>query len=964
MADQLIFTSAAAGLRPGSRGFTTVAATGGMSPALWSRLEAISSYRLAFNISDARASLNPINLAHVRLRVGDRTHHLLSRVAPAPADYSGRSNYLAHHVVLQPSERIDAGPAAILNQPELMATTWSGPPRELPTFTLPTDLCSTPAPCVAWRNATAGIAAGADAGAIDADVTRDTSPRDVLPGDELPGDVSPGDAGWAGLLLDHAMAGRREPAYVIFPPELAMFPLFDEALTLLPPAWRWRVTFSSYFTGALPDVHCQWRGVLAGTSIAEGARGERGALVIDLTRPLAMPPATQAVDAARQGVMVASVDQVVDQAVDPTVDSSRDDGPVAGLPSSTGAPASSQTTKLAADADSLNLNLHGNTGQRREPPSGQAPPRLQGQAGSTPPSTTHTAHAAAMIARGRDDSQANASRPMVDEPSHSRAADTRRRGPMFGLLTLLLASVVAVAVAAGVILRRSTDDVGPPVDQGATASNAAALDASGDGTTANDMADDDVNSQSDASLDAADSHEAIPVKRFELLPPPDEADSAQASMQDPLPDMPDTEGMADSSQDERPLVDILNGGDSGSESVDELPRDGSTSGDLVRIESITLDEAGVASTSVSMPLQLEVKSMGAEALDAAEDEASSSALLLWPDVTSRIRMASPPAFAMLAGAEGFALTADARADADVLQLIDQQGFTSRRVGELVTRWRADRNELEMDWRLDPGAPPAARQAMRLWLAPRSTGRAEQPATADASQETSQDTLINTEQVARQDAGPDLEDARVFVWQQQASVTLSPNASAAAEIPLSIPGTAAPTPADPDHTIVASAAGVYRMALADESVLTLTAPLSDHEDDRWQMSLNCATMAAARVAWAAATKEQRAAAKALDAAVRRKAVIEQDLPEVRSDDEAKELKRLQEAIRGHERAEETTRREQRLARLKLTTAGQQLRKAVELVSPVLFSTAPGAPPSLLLRLKIADDAVDADVGAAP
>ncbi|HUT56918.1 MAG TPA: hypothetical protein VNA25_03470, partial [Phycisphaerae bacterium] len=73
MSLELIYTSVPRGLGPGSSGFCTAAATGGMSRQVVTRLEALSSYQFHFNLSDPRATENPVNWAHTQVRIGAET---------------------------------------------------------------------------------------------------------------------------------------------------------------------------------------------------------------------------------------------------------------------------------------------------------------------------------------------------------------------------------------------------------------------------------------------------------------------------------------------------------------------------------------------------------------------------------------------------------------------------------------------------------------------------------------------------------------------------------------------------------------------------------------------------------------------------------------------------------------------------------------------------------------------------
>ena len=264
MTQELMYTSAPQGLKPGSRGFCTVVITQGMPINLAERLESLSGYRHVFQPSDPRAAQNPIVFSHLRLTVGGQLYHVLSRICPAGVDYSQRANKFAHHVVLHPSELPAVGPAWLLAAPGFMATSWDGRARVIASGRPVPHGQVVPAPCDRWRDLT-------------------------------------GDAGWAGLLLGSAMGKPPQPVIMVFQPSMEMLPLIAEVLALLPPERRWNVTFSTYYTGLPAGIDCLWRCVLEGTPEAAAARRTRGATVIDLCQRLGAPPESEFVEAARQG---------------------------------------------------------------------------------------------------------------------------------------------------------------------------------------------------------------------------------------------------------------------------------------------------------------------------------------------------------------------------------------------------------------------------------------------------------------------------------------------------------------------------------------------------------------------------------------------------------------------------------------------------------------------------------------
>jgi GTPase-associated protein 1, N-terminal domain type 2/GTPase-associated protein 1, middle domain len=247
MSQELIYTSAPAGLAPGTRGFCVVASTPNMLASLTERLEALSAYRHVFQPHDPNAPLNPIAYSHLKLSVSGRTCHVLSRVAAAGVDYTNRTNKFAHHVVLDPVELPAAGPAWLMLQPGFMETAFNGQPRILPIGRQPPRADQGPAVCRAWQQLT-------------------------------------GDAGWGGLLAETAADNSRPGAMIIYRPGMNMLPLVTEAIALLPPDKRWEVTFTTYFTKLPPGIDCKWRFVLDASP--EVTARIPGMLIVDLSRPL------------------------------------------------------------------------------------------------------------------------------------------------------------------------------------------------------------------------------------------------------------------------------------------------------------------------------------------------------------------------------------------------------------------------------------------------------------------------------------------------------------------------------------------------------------------------------------------------------------------------------------------------------------------------------------------------------
>ena len=261
MLQELIYTSAPVGLKPGSQGFCTVACTTGTPQNVVKLLETLSGYRHVFLPPDPNVRLNPQACSHLLLSLGGVPWHILSRTIDAGLDYLQQKNSISHHLVLDNAELQDAGPAAILSQYSFLAS-WNQKPvilpanKKLPAFSSESRICEQ------WVKLT-------------------------------------GDAGWGGILAETALTKR--PVSIIFRPGMNMLQLMDEALALLPPEVRWQVSFSTYYCNLPNGTGCQWKCILSGSPEMSQVKSVPNTLVIDLTQTLAPPPAGRLVEAARTG---------------------------------------------------------------------------------------------------------------------------------------------------------------------------------------------------------------------------------------------------------------------------------------------------------------------------------------------------------------------------------------------------------------------------------------------------------------------------------------------------------------------------------------------------------------------------------------------------------------------------------------------------------------------------------------
>jgi hypothetical protein len=273
MTIELLYTSAAQGLKQGSRGFCTVVCTAGLPINLAQRLESLSGYRHLYQPGDQHADDNPVCHSHIRLAVGGKTLSILSRVGAYGVDYSQRTNKIAHHVVFDAAVPA-CGPAAVLSQAGIMRTDWDGECKTLQNGPHVPPLELQPAPCQEWQRIT-------------------------------------GDAGWAGVVANAWLQPTGKPVWIVFSESqsASLLDLMQEATAILPESRRWQATFSTYCTNLPPDVECRVRCVIAGSDEARMsiARGT----VLDLTKPMGVALDNDAVNAARHGFTIGATSNFV-----------------------------------------------------------------------------------------------------------------------------------------------------------------------------------------------------------------------------------------------------------------------------------------------------------------------------------------------------------------------------------------------------------------------------------------------------------------------------------------------------------------------------------------------------------------------------------------------------------------------------------------------------------------------------
>ena len=264
MAYELIYTSAERGLRPGTRGFCTVAHTQGMPPQQIQLLEALSAYKNLYSVHDAQEKAEPIAWSHIMSNLVGRSASIVSRVGATVADHTGRSNKLAHHVLLQQRERPVGGPAWLCQQAGFLRETWDEQPhvinemKEIPAGDYEA------APATAWEALT-------------------------------------GDPAYAAFLPNAFKANGDAVTVIAFAPGTDMLALIAESLALLEPSQRWNVTFSTYFTQLAVGATCSWRCCVADSDTLRDAKRNPRTTILDLTGPLPPVPTGPLAELARTG---------------------------------------------------------------------------------------------------------------------------------------------------------------------------------------------------------------------------------------------------------------------------------------------------------------------------------------------------------------------------------------------------------------------------------------------------------------------------------------------------------------------------------------------------------------------------------------------------------------------------------------------------------------------------------------
>jgi hypothetical protein len=154
MAQQLVFTSTPQGLEPGRSGYCTVARHKNLRHRLVRELERLSVYDFGQQTGSSHSDICIFR----KMPLGSEEYYVLTKICDAGLDYTNRTNYLAHHLVLDGFEIATCpSPAEIFLNWDGWLRTWEDGPRYLgeeEAVTLTSCKSSNLIPCQGWLQMT------------------------------------------------------------------------------------------------------------------------------------------------------------------------------------------------------------------------------------------------------------------------------------------------------------------------------------------------------------------------------------------------------------------------------------------------------------------------------------------------------------------------------------------------------------------------------------------------------------------------------------------------------------------------------------------------------------------------------------------------------------------------------------------------------------------------------------------
>lgn len=247
MAWQLIYTSAPRSLEAGRSGFGTVARHRALSPLLVSAIERTSQFSRLPGVDTDR-----VIFSHRVVTVAGSRFHVLSSIRDAGADYTGRTNHIAHHLIVDPREIAQLGAGGPSPADVLLAMTWATSWTEHPRYLEAADevaLATLHARTTgtAWQRIT-------------------------------------GDPNQAGLL---ATGDASRGAYIIQPPGVDLREVFAESLRLMPER-LWQISFTTSLQPSDESADFRWIGIEERSPLRAQSESS-GRPVLNLASPGTLP---------------------------------------------------------------------------------------------------------------------------------------------------------------------------------------------------------------------------------------------------------------------------------------------------------------------------------------------------------------------------------------------------------------------------------------------------------------------------------------------------------------------------------------------------------------------------------------------------------------------------------------------------------------------------------------------------
>ena len=248
MAWQLIYTSAPRSLEAGRSGFGTVARHRAISPLLVSAIERASQFSRLPGTDAGR-----VIFSHRIVAIAGGRFHVLSAIRDAGADYTGRTNHIAHHLIVDPREVAQLGHEGPSPADVLLAMHWVASWNEQPRYFESTEEVA----LSAMRPQTNGSA----------------------------WQKITGDANQARLL---ATGDASRGAYIIQPGDANLRAVFAESLRLIPER-LWEISFTTSLQPSDEPADFRWIGIEERSPLRAQIESS-GRPVLNLAAPDTLPP--------------------------------------------------------------------------------------------------------------------------------------------------------------------------------------------------------------------------------------------------------------------------------------------------------------------------------------------------------------------------------------------------------------------------------------------------------------------------------------------------------------------------------------------------------------------------------------------------------------------------------------------------------------------------------------------------